>query len=444
MKGSPRHTRRPAAPARVAMPTSLFPSIQINLRTCSAAIGSVCAISSDPEFFAGALTLVIGSALAFILRGRNAGLYASAASLVIILVSTLAFSGGQDQDGDSVGAAPSPSRSGSRTASRRGSFSVARRKALEIEDVLVYILHLLPLRDRAVLSTASRAARDAYLSPGLWAKVIVPDMVPNIDTAVKAIPRALYRLCPDFTPRVLVRPGVYWEGGPRNRLSVFFQRRPSGVFVDRRVSIEKYPNAAKAHGTPTLGGCGAHSSAKTKAGPGERSDNEVHIRSIAGEAITIAAGADGTRLVGLNVSIDAFSSHGIAIYADDVEVSRCRISAKGTNACGVLLTGRALQGRVEGCEIDSCGGSGILLAYGAGPLTVDRCHIHKNRWSGIGAFAGSSLRLKSSKITDNALFAIGAAVDVSCEVDGKNEMKMNGRGDTIYRYLAYEPLMASS
>eukprot|EP00468_Gymnochlora_sp_CCMP2014_P002036 CAMPEP_0167744916 /NCGR_PEP_ID=MMETSP0110_2-20121227/2857_1 /TAXON_ID=629695 /ORGANISM="Gymnochlora sp., Strain CCMP2014" /LENGTH=301 /DNA_ID=CAMNT_0007629491 /DNA_START=338 /DNA_END=1243 /DNA_ORIENTATION=+ len=299
-------------------------------------------------------------------------------------------------------------------------------------------MSFLPLVDRSRMASTCKALHSAWLSPRLWTRIIVPDYCSSINLTVKAIPRALGRIFPSFIPKVLVRPGIYWEGRTRG-ISVLFKRRPCGVFIDKKIILENYLTAQRSNNADN-GKIDLMKAEATGILPFEDKKNvdAVYIRSNAGEAITIASGAEGTMLRDLNISIDRFSSHGVAVYATDFSLKGCRISATGTNACGLLISGSGIKGTISDCSLTRCGGSGVLLAYNSGPLMVKRCYIGSNRWSGIGAFAGSSMSLAKTVITRNHLHSIGAAVDVRCELGDGNIFSHNGRGDSVHRYLAYE------
>eukprot|EP00954_Amorphochlora_amoebiformis_P026049 1376890-Amorphochlora_amoeboformis.AAC.1 len=316
-----------------------------NIKVCTAAVGSLLSISSDPEFLVFLFFLLVSGAIASTIRGISLTVLHS--FLFICIASLASYYHHRHCLREAV---KKPPRTRKKTKLRQ-SISQAQRKALEVEELLHIILSFLSLRERAILAMVSRATHSAVLSPKLWRATVVPDLIDSINSAVKSIPRSLYDLHPNFLPRILVRPGVYWEGGPRGLL-VLFRRRPSGIYVDRKVSIERYHDPKHPH---------------------RAADKMVRIHSNAGEAVTIAHGADGSRLQEICVGIDRFSSHGVAVYADGVELKECKVSAKGTNACGVLIGERSEKVSMRNCEVSHCGGSGVLLAYNAGPLTIVDC-----------------------------------------------------------------------
>mmetsp|Transcript_21288 Transcript_21288/g.29824 ORF Transcript_21288/g.29824 Transcript_21288/m.29824 type:complete len:492 (+) Transcript_21288:233-1708(+) len=413
---------------------SVLNVIHLNLRVISAALGSICAISSDPEFLGCSALFMTACVAAIFFKG----IVAAVAPGIVILLTALRtlwnYLPNKDKDSNST-------KEKKETIGGEN-LPIVDRSALRIQDILVNIMSYQSLCDRARLRVVSKSTTKAYCHPSLWMNTLVPDSCTSINLAVKAIPKSLSSLYPRFIPKIKVRMDMtYYEGDPRG-LSVLFKRRPSGIYVDKPLIIEGYhnnedkktygkdeevPREMKEDGTPPKS---SSSTTATKSW-------YARIHSNAGEAITVSKNASGVQLIGLDVYINRFSSHGIAVYADNVQIKNCRISAQGTNACGILVAGRSVS-RLRSCEISGCGGSGVLLAYNAGVHVVN-CLIKNNQWSGIGAFAGSSLSIQNTSIENNALFAVGAAVDVTCNLFPGNTFQGNGRGDSVHRYLAYEP-----
>jgi len=415
--------------------------IHLNLCVISAAFGSICAISSDPEFCV-CFALFIAACGAAIFFNESVAAVASGVVILLTSVRTM-WNYLPNKEAKNIKAKEEGEEG-------TGKLAVIDQSALRIQDILVNIMSYQTLEDRARLRAVSRSASKAYHRPCLWIDTLVPDSCGSINLAVKAIPKSLSSLYPKFIPKIRVRADMtYYEGDSRG-LSVLFKRRPSGIYVDKPVIIEAFMmmkkkeelvDEKKEHevvASEMKDPAGKQTVAATLSSSSSSSSSSscVRIHSSAGEAITVSKNARGAQLIGIDVYINRFSSHGIAVYADNVKIKNCRISAQGTNACGVLVAGRSVSS-LESCEITDCGGSGVLLAYNAG-VHVEHCSIKNNQWSGIGAFAGSSLSIQDTCIENNALFAVGAAVDVTCNLSSGNTFQGNGRGDSVHRYLAYE------
>jgi len=271
------------------------------------------------------------------------------------------------------------------------------------DDVALVILKRLPLVDLAAFSRCSQATHALARSPEVWRRIVVPDHAPSIRKALAALPAGVEQRC-----TIAVRGGLYREG-QRSALSRFLGMESAtrtGIRIARPVILEP-------------------------AGDGD----EVTVESDACEAITILPGAEGTVVRGLCVRTAAFASHAVAIYADGVEVDACTLHAAGRNGCGVVVTGAGVRSRVSACTISECGGGGVLLAYGVGPVEIAYSTLRGNAWSGVGAFSGASAVIQACDIRDNCMYAVGVARDVHVTMRDQAGLEKNGLGG-LHRYLA--------
>jgi hypothetical protein len=273
------------------------------------------------------------------------------------------------------------------------------------DDVALQILLKLPLVALGRFGRCSRATRALSIAPDLWRRIVVPDQIESISRALGALPPSLRgQPC-----TIAIRAGVYVEG-QRSRLQLLLGMDCSpgvGLRISRPVVLE--PAAA---------------------------DDTVVIESDASEAICLLPGAEGSVLRRLTVRTVSFASHAVAIYAHDVRLEGCALRAAGRNSCGVVVTGSGVRASVSGCAISGCGGGGVLLAYGVGPILIADTSIVGNGWSGIGAFSGASLVLARCEIRANKMYAVGVARDVSVTLrDQTASMDDNDLGG-LHRYLA--------
>lgn len=278
------------------------------------------------------------------------------------------------------------------------------------DDVALLILARLRLSELAAFGSCSRATRALSHAPSLWRCVVVPDQIESVSRAVRAIPQSLQRQPAAHACTIAIRGGTYVEG-QRSRLHRLLGM-DCGLRTGIRVSV---PVVLQ----PLVAG------------------EEVVIESDAGEALTLLPGAEGTLIRGITVRTLSFASHAIAVYADGVRIEGCALQASGRNSCGVVVTGRNVRATISRCAISSCGGGGVLLAYGVGPVCVSDSTISGNGWSGIGAFSGASMVVSRCSIRGNAMYAVGVARDVSVTLreQPSSSMEANQLGG-LHRYLA--------
>jgi len=277
------------------------------------------------------------------------------------------------------------------------------------DDVLLRLCTWLPLKDLASLAQCAHFTHTLASNPALWRVLHLPERAASIREAVRAIPRSV------AGPVVIsLRAGLYVEGR-RSRwrqLCGLDCARGGGVAIARPLIIQKR---------------------LTDAGEGE--DGEVIIESDAAEAIAFLPGSESSTLERVTVRTCSFASHAVAIYADGVRLRECSLRASGSNSCGIVLTGEGVCAQLERCDITDCGGGGVLISYGVGPVHIEECAIRRNTWSGVGAFSGSSVRIVRSDVTMNKMFAVGCARDVVVDVTEPCDFTDNELGG-MHRYLS--------
>lgn len=391
-------------------------------RVVEASVSAVLVLSRVPQPFSWLLALSLGVAAGCHARGLRSVSLALAAAFALSCVwvrFALPFiyrTHGAARRAPRQPASP-PARnaggcaSSAVPASQSPSLAAAQRGPAALpqlpDDLALLILAKLRLADLAAFGRCSRASRALSVAPPLWSRIVVPDQVGSISAAVAAIPRCLPR---SVVCTVAVRRGVYVEG-QRSRL-----HRLLGMDCGMRMGVRI------ARPVVLMPQC-----------EGE----EVVVESDAGEALSFLPGAEGSLVAGITVRTLSFASHALAVYATDVRIERCALRASGRNSCGVVVTGSGVRASISRCAISGCGGGGVLLAYGVGPVSISDSAITANGWSGVGAFSGASVVLARCEIKGNAMYALGVARDVSVTLTEQpsGSMDANQLGG-LHRYLA--------
>ncbi|KAG8463083.1 hypothetical protein KFE25_001856 [Diacronema lutheri] len=373
-------------------------------RLVEATLSSVLVLSRVPQPFSWVCALALGAAVA----GTQTDRLRSASLALIACALAFVFSCAWVRFAlpfiyRTNGARHAASRTGAGAtdvSAARGGVSALPHLP---DDVALLILARLRLDDVKAFGRCSRRTRALSLAPSLWRRIVVPDQAASVSAAVGAIPRCFEGPC-----TVAIRAGVYVEG-QRSRLHRLLGMDcglRTGIRITRPVVLEPFTDG-----------------------------DEVVIESDAGEAIAILPGAEAAVVRGLTVRTISFASHALAVYADGVLVERCVLRASGRNSCGVVVTGSGVRAHISRCAISGCGGGGVLLAYGVGPVCVSDTLITENGWSGIGAFSGASVVISRCDIRANKMFAIGVARDVSVSLREQPPMDGNELGG-LHRYLA--------
>lgn len=274
----------------------------------------------------------------------------------------------------------------------------------ESEPTLLLVMLFLDLDERGALACTCRSAARVHLSPALWRRVVVPDHMPSLNSAIERIPRGV------GTVPIAVRPGVYEEGIPRQlSLGALWRDRVRGVVVDRPVHIH----------------------------PLDPSGGEVVVRSSEGDVFRVERGAEGTVIEGITIRARRFACHGVNVKAmGRVSLRRVDVSAAGMNGIGVIVRGEESAVELLSSKLHDCAGCGLMVGYEAGPVSVEHCEILKNGWSGIGMFAGSAASVRGGAIKSNRLYGVGMAQNASLELDEDTVMLDRNRCGDQHTYLS--------
>lgn len=261
------------------------------------------------------------------------------------------------------------------------------------EELVVRIISFLPVVSRVHLSVLSKSLSAKVATPSLWEKIIIPDEAPSLDIAVRAIPRRV------AGPVVVAfRGGQHFSDGAR-RSAAPWQTAP-GLHLARPVILEPL--------TPS---------------------DEVRLSSAHSRPVlTLLPGSAGSILRNMHLVTEHYASHCVEIKgASGVQVVGCMLTASGRASYGLVI--HAASGvSISGCVVAHCGGGGILLSDGSGPVTASNMTVRSCQWSGLTLGAKASLSMTDCSIVQNKGFGLNVAFNSSLDLDNLSSVAGNGMG----------------